>query len=291
MSAYSDALETGSTTLCRCFRLTRADGVTMGFTDHDTDVAFGGLTYRAEAAMSATEAASTLGLSPDEMEAHGALSDDSITEADLAAGLYDGAAVEVWDVDWRDTQVRQLLGRYTVGEVERGSLAFRAELRSMAATLDRPEGRLHTTLCDARRLGDHRCKLDLAAWQAPATVLRVTGLEVVVSGLDGFTGSFFSRGIVEWTGGANAGTSGDIRVSAKSGAEVTLSLWRLPARPISPGDTLTATAGCDRTAAMCRDRFANLINFRGFPHMPGEAFLRDYGREGDPDQTGGSRFA
>jgi uncharacterized phage protein (TIGR02218 family) len=291
MTAYTDALETGSTTLCRCFRLTRSDGVVMGFTDHDGDLAFDGVTFRAEAAMSATEAASTLGLSPDEMEAHGALSADAITEEDLAAGLYDGAAVEVWDVNWRDTAVRQLLGRYTIGEVERGGLAFRAELRSLAATLDRPEGRLHTTLCDARRLGDQRCGLDLAAWQATATVLRVTGLEVVVSGLGGFADRFFSRGIVEWTGGANAGTAGDIRVSARSGSEVTLSLWRQPARTIAPGDTLMATAGCDRTAAMCRDRFANLGNFRGFPHMPGEAFLHDYGREGDPDQTGGSRFA
>jgi uncharacterized phage protein (TIGR02218 family) len=291
MSDYTDALETGSTTLCRCFRIARADGVVMGFADHDADVSFDAVTYRAGAALSASEAASTLGLAPDEMDATGALSSDAITEADLVAGVYDGAAVEVWDVNWRDTATRALLGRYTVGEVERGGVAFRAELRSLAASLDQPEGRLHTTLCDARRLGDGRCQLDLAAWQAPATVLRAAGLEVVVSGLEGFAPGFFDRGIAEWTGGGNAGAAGDIRVSARSGTEVTLSLWRLPARAILAGDTLLATAGCDRTAVMCRDRFANLVNFRGFPHMPGEAFLRDYGQEGDPDQTGGSRFA
>ena len=291
MSVYATHLQSGSTSLCRCFRLTRADGQISGFTDHDADVTFDGLTFRAEAALSATEAASTLGLAPDEMEAHGALSHDSITEADLAAGDYDGAEVEVWDVNWRDTEVRALLGRYTIGEVERSGVAFRAELRSLAASLDRAEGRVHSTLCDVRRLGDARCGLDLAAWQAPATVLRVTGLEVVVSGLEGFHTGFFTRGLVDWTGGANAGTGSDVRVSAKSGGEVSLSLWRLPARAISPGDTLLAAAGCNRTAAMCRDRFANLVNFRGFPHMPGEVFLRESGRDGDPDQTGGSRFA
>ncbi|MQQ09112.1 DUF2163 domain-containing protein [Epibacterium sp. SM1979] len=290
MSAYSDALETGSTTLCRCFRITRADETVMGFTDHDADISFDGVTYSAEAALSASEAASTLGFAPDEMEAHGALSHQAITEADLIAGRFDGAAVEVWDVDWRNTATRALLGRYTVGEVERGGVAFRAELRSLAASLDRPEGRVHTTLCDVRRLGDGRCGLDLTAWQATATVVSVDGLEVWVSGLDEFNPGFFDKGTVEWLTGGNAGSAGDIRATLDSAGSLVLSLWRAPAATIAIGDTLTVTAGCNRTADTCRNRFNNLVNFRGFPHMPGEAFLRDYGIEGDPDQTGGSRF-
>lgn len=291
MTAYNDSLETGSTTLCRCFRLTRADGVLMGFTDHDADVAFDGLTHLAGAALTATEASSKLGLAPDEMEASGALSDDAITEADVVAGVYDGAAVEVWDVDWSQVAVRKLLGRYTIGEVERGGLGFRAELRSLAASIDRPEGRVHTTLCDARRLGDARCRLDLTDFQGFGTVLRANGLEVVVSNLDGFPTGFFDRGILQWTSGANQGGAVDVRVSARSGVETTLSLWRNPAREIEVGDAITVTAGCDRTAATCHARFGNLINFRGFPHMPGDAYLRERGTEGDPDQDGGSRFA
>ncbi|MBT8169871.1 DUF2163 domain-containing protein [Falsiruegeria litorea] len=290
MTAYTDTLEIGSTTLCRCFRLTRGNGQVMGFTDHDEDVSFAGVTYRAGAALGASEAASTLGLAPDEMDASGALSHDAITEADLAAGEYDGAKVEVWDVNWANTLARGLLGRYTIGEIERGGLSFRAELRSISASLDRAEGRVHTTLCDARRLGDTKCKLNLSSWQATGTVIKATVTEIVVSGLDGFDNGFFNRGILEWTTGANLGTSGDIRVSVKRGAEVILSLWHQPARAVSVGDTITVTAGCDRTSATCRDRFSNLINFRGFPHMPGDAFLNERGKEGDPDQTGGSRF-
>lgn len=291
MTAYNDALETGSTTLCRCFRLTRADGTLMGFTDHDDDVIFDGLTHLAGAALTATEASSKLGLAPDEMEASGALSDDAITEADVAAGVYDGAAVEVWDVNWSNTAVRKLLGRYTIGEVERGGLGFRAELRSRAASLDRAEGRVHTTLCDVRRLGDHRCRLDLTNWRGVGTVVRSNRLEVVVSGLDGFATGYFDRGIIDWTGGSNQGGSVDVRVSARSGVETTLSLWRNPAHEIEVGDTLTVTAGCDRTAKTCRERFDNYLEFRGFDKMPGPAFLSERGTEGDPDQTGGSRFA
>ncbi|MEP1612661.1 MAG: DUF2163 domain-containing protein [Roseobacter sp.] len=291
MTAYTDALKSGSTTLCRCFRVIRADGVTMGFTDHDSDVSFDGLTYRADAALSATEAAYSLGLAPDELDAQGAFSSDALTERDLHAGVYDGADIEVWDVDWSDTSIRDLMGRYSIGEVERGGVGFRAELRSLAARVDRAEGRVHTTLCDARRVGDGRCRLNLSAWQGTATVVAADGFEVLVSGLSTFNPRIFSRGIAGWATGDNAGAESDIRIATQSADLVVLSLWRTPPQPIEVGDTLTVAAGCDRTAATCQNRFNNLRNFRGFPHMPGEAFLREIGREGDPDQTGGSRFA
>ncbi|MEM8849252.1 MAG: DUF2163 domain-containing protein [Pseudomonadota bacterium] len=291
MTAYEDALRSGSTRLCRCFRLTRADGVVMGFTDHDDDVDLDGLTCRAGAALTATEAASTLGLSPDEMEAHGAFADDAISEADLSAGLYDGARVEVFDVDWSDPATRQLIGRYTIGEVERGGLSFRAELRGLSAMLDRKEGRVHTSLCDVKRLGDARCGVNLSAWQGEAAVVGADRTELTLSGLDAFPSGFFDRGIIRWSSGDNMGGEADIRASMNTGGRVTLSLWREPLAPVTEGDTLTVFAGCDRTSATCRDRFANLVNFRGFPHMPGEAFLTERGRDGDPDQTGDSRFA
>ncbi|MEM7722485.1 MAG: DUF2163 domain-containing protein [Pseudomonadota bacterium] len=287
---YTDRFASGSTTLCRCFRLVRADGVEMGFTDHDEDVAFDGLTYAASAALSASDAASSLGLAPDEMDAQGGLSHDAISEADLVAGVYDAARVEVWDVDWSDPAVRKLLGRYTVGQVERGGVAFRTELRSLSAILDTPQGRMHTTLCDARRLGDGRCRLSLSAWQGTATVLAINGLELTVSGIEDRTSGFFDRGTVDWTDGANAGSGGDVRLSRNDGASTNLSLWRLPPHPIAPGDTLYVTAGCDRTADMCRNRFGNLLNFRGFPHMPGETSVTEYAVSGDPNQNGGSRF-
>ena len=109
--AYSAALESGSTRLCRCFLMTRADGMVLGFTDHDEDVTFEGVTFRASGALTSSEAASQLGLSPDEMDASGALSDEFITEADLSAGVYDGARVEVFDVDWTSPAIRRRLAR------------------------------------------------------------------------------------------------------------------------------------------------------------------------------------
>ncbi|MBW4709570.1 DUF2163 domain-containing protein [Roseobacter sp. YSTF-M11] len=290
MTAYDDALGTGNTSLCRCFLLTRLDGVVMGFTDHDRDLSFDGVTFLASAALTASDAASALGMAADEMEASGALSADAITESDLAAGLFDGAAVQVFDVDWSDTSVRRLLGRYTIGQVERGSVAFRTELRSLSAGLTRKTGRIHSVLCDAR-IGDARCGLNLSspAFSAAATVDSLDALHFVVSDLGNFSADAFDRGRVNWTSGPKAGTSSDIRVARVAGGRLRVSLWRDPSSGIEIGDTATLTVGCNKTAETCRLRFGNLDNFRGFPDMPGETFAAEYARTGDPSQDGGSR--
>ena len=55
-----------------------------------------------------------------------------------------------------------------------------------------------------------------------------------------------------------------------------LDLWQAMAAPIEAGDAFIVSAGCDKRFATCRDRFANVANFRGFPHMPGNDFALSY---------------
>lgn len=287
---FDAALAGGSTRLCRCWRLTRADGVVMGFTDHDVDLTFDGTTFRANAALTASEASGQLGLAPDELDASGALASDAIRDDDLTAGLYDGAELEAWEVDWADPAVRKLRGRYALGEVERGPLAFRVELRSNAARLDVPEGRVHSRLCDCDALGDARCGLDLAPWRSAASVVAGgAGPELTVSGVTLGPG-LLAGGSVAWTSGPNAADASEIRAARLLGADIVLSLWSPLPRAATPGDGLTVTAGCDRSWRTCVDRFGNGDNFRGFPHMPGEAAVGAYAVSGGSGQDGGSRF-
>lgn len=293
MTAYDDALATGSTRLCRCYRVTRADGRVYAFTDHDDDLSFDGLTWKAGAALAASEAAATLGLAPDELDASGALSADTITEADLSAGLWDGAQVEILDVDWSAPGTRKLLGRFVMGELERQGIAFKAELRSASAGLERPAGRIHSHTCDCRRVGDARCGVDLAAkgLRRTCTVVAADATEIWVTGASGFPAGTFDRGVATWTAGGNAGFQADVRVARYDGTTLRLSLWHLPSAPVASGDKLSLDAGCDRTISTCRARFANVVNFRGFPHMPGDSALTEYGKQGAPGQDGGSRLA
>ena len=159
-SALQTKLNSGVTTLARCWKLTRRDGVVMGFTDHDRDLIIDGVTFRAGTGFTSSEAASRFGLAVDGAEISGALADESLTDADLAAGRYDAARIETWLVDWSDPSLKVLTARATLGEVKREGQAFSAELRGLADLLSQESGRLYTAKCGAD-LGDIRCKVDL----------------------------------------------------------------------------------------------------------------------------------
>lgn len=273
--ALQARLDAGVTTLCRCFVLRRRDGVVLGFTDHDEDVRLDGVVCRAGTGLDASEATSRFGLQVDGAEVSGALADDSLTDADLAAGRFDGAAVETWLVDWSEPALRVLVATATVGEVRREGGAFTAELRSLADRLAQESGRLYTAACDAD-LGDARCGVDLTApsWRASGTVAALAGTSVLrVTGCDGFADGALTGGRLLFTGGANAGLASEVKIHTAAADGVTLALWRAMPEPIAAGDAFTVTAGCDKSFATCRDRFANTARFRGFPHIPGNDYV------------------
>jgi uncharacterized phage protein (TIGR02218 family) len=291
-SALQARLDSGVTTLAQAWKLIRRDGVTAGFTDHDRDLVFDGVTFRAGTGFAASEATGRFDLSVDGGDIAGALDGDSLGDADLAAGRYDGAALETWLVDWSDVSLRVLTARGRLGEVKREGIAFVAEIRGLADLLSQESGRLYTATCSAD-LGDGRCRIDLAdpARRGSGTVGAMRGTSLFTAdGLADFADGFFTAGRLLWTGGGNAGLSVEVKQHRADG-EVLLSLWQAMPEPIAAGDAFAVTAGCDKTLTTCRDRFANSENFRGFPHMPGNDFIMSYPSPGTlSDDSGAALF-
>lgn len=285
-SAFAAHLAGGVTTLCRCWSLRRRDGVALGFTDHDRDLTLSGLVHEARTGLDAAEASAESGFAVSGGDVAGALSALGLTEADIAGGLYDGASVETWLVDWAEPGTRLLLDVGTIGEVRREGDAFVAELRGLAHRLDAERGRTFRATCGAD-LGDGRCRVDLAAWR---TTGRVTGLPEPATLAVALAGSFadglFTGGTLTWTAGANAGLKADVRLQL----DALLELWTAPPRPVAAGDAFSLTAGCDKRLATCRDRFANAVNFQGFPHMPGNDAVMRAVPGSEPVLDGGSLF-
>ncbi len=158
---FAARLASGATTTCLCWRLTRADGAIVGVTDHDRALQVDGVAYEPRGALEAREFTSSADLKPGQASAAGALSSDAISEADLAAGLWDGARVDVFRVDWTATHLTAQIWSGRFSEIVRGETGFQAELVSLKADLERPVGRVYSRRCDAV-LGDARCGLDLA---------------------------------------------------------------------------------------------------------------------------------
>lgn len=281
-------LDSGTTTLAWAWRVTRTDGVSFGFTDHDRALVFDSTSFEPESGFAASEIRACTDLAVDAQEAEGVLSSDRITEADILDGRWDMAGVELWRVNWADPSQRVLMRRGAIGEMRRGRMAFVAEMRSLAHILDQPQGRVYQGTCDAA-LGDMRCGVDLddPAYRGSGAVdALIRDRSFTASGIDSFTPGWFAFGSLEWTGGDNAGRSDEVALHERAAGVVTLTLIEAPVRAIAPGDTFTIRAGCDKRMETCGAKFANIANFRGFPHIPGQdAVLRyatpDGSHEGD----------
>jgi uncharacterized phage protein (TIGR02218 family) len=289
-SALQDKLNSGVTTLCRCWRITRRDAVVQGFTDHDEDVVLDGLACRAGTGLTGSEATARLGLAVGGSEISGALADDALSEADLAAGRYDAATIEIFLVDWSEPSLNVLLSKGTLGEVRREGAAFVAELRGLADRLNQESGRRYGATCSAD-LGDSRCTIGLAgsAFRGTGAVAQLSGTSsFLATGLGAFADSWFSAGRLQWTSGANLGLAVEVK-SHRVGADgVAFDLWQAMPEVLADGDAFVVTAGCDKRFDTCRDRFNNAINFRGFPHIPGNDFVARYAVSGEPGNTGKS---
>jgi uncharacterized phage protein (TIGR02218 family) len=271
----ADHLATGATTLCWCWRLERGDGTVLGFTDHDRDVAFDGTDFEALSGIDATELKESVGLNVDNLEVEGGVTSDRLSETELAAGRYDDARVEIYRVNWQDPTQRVLMRTGSIGEVRRAGLGFVAEIRGLAHYFNQPTGRLFQYTCDAD-LGDARCGVDIetSALAAIGTVTSQLSPHVFdVTGLDAFPTAWFDHGKATITTGANASQIIEIKSHENLGASTRLTAWQAIVAPLAAGDQVDARGGCDKTLETCHQKFDNVANFRGCPHMPGNDFI------------------
>ncbi|WOI55006.1 DUF2163 domain-containing protein [Palleronia sp. LCG004] len=281
-----DHLRSGTTTLCRCWRVKRADGIVLGFTDHDLSLTFDGTTFRPDEGLSARNLEQTTGLAVDNSEAVGILSSAGISEVDILAGRFDGATIEAWLVNWRNASQRHPLFVGEVGEIRRSGGAFTAELRGLTEALNQPQGRIYQTPC-AAILGDTACGVDLSRrdLSVEAEIQRLRGgIVVELERLAAYAPRWFERGTLRVLTGSAAGDARVIKNDILTGSGRKIDLWESIRGSLRTGDRVRLTAGCDKSLSCCREKFSNTVNFQGFPHLPGEDFLMAYPRSGDGER-------
>ena len=263
-------LDEAVTTVALCWRIERRDGVTIGLTDHDRDLAIDGVVHRAAPGMMPSAIKRSAGLDADTMDVAGALSGAAITAADLAAGRWDGAAVRLFAVDWTGGDGRVALGGGTIGTADEADDGFTAELQGPAAALARAVVEETSPDCRAE-LGDKRCRVAMAGRRQMARVVASDGATLTVDAAEPVANGW-GNGLLRWIGGANSGLQAAIRAS--DGAAVTLR--HPPVEPVAAGDLVELIEGCDKRLATCAARFGNAANFRGEPYLPGIDLLTRY---------------
>jgi uncharacterized phage protein (TIGR02218 family) len=251
------------THLAMCWKLTRKDGVVLGFTSHDRDIVRADGIYRAVPGFNPSAIATSARLEKDNFEISGALTHASVSETDLWSGRYDGARLHVFMTDWNDEQVMHPLATVMLGDVETDGDLFRAETVGVTALLERSLLETVSPECRAQ-FGDKRCKVPLRQYSRLERVQAVNAETVTFTGLVPDV-DYYAYGHVLWLTGANAGAV--TTILASSGQTVTLR--EETSFAISAGDQALVRAGCDKRFATCVGKFANKANFRGEPYVPG----------------------
>lgn len=253
------------TTLATLWKVKRTDGAVFGFTDAALDMVYQGMTYSASTGHSPSSIKTSSGLNVDNLDIVSVLDSDTLTEQDIAAGKWDFAKVVLMQVNYMDlTQGHMTLRSGTLGQIRTVRGQFIAELRGMTQVLQQTMGDVYTPACKAD-LGDARCGIDLGAYTVTGAVTGVTdNRRFADAALSGASGTY-DYGVVTWTSGKNDGLKMEVKIYTVGAVELQLAM----PSPIEIGDAYTISAGCDKSRDTCHGRFANVVNFRGFPDLPG----------------------
>jgi uncharacterized phage protein (TIGR02218 family) len=275
-----------------CWLVEKRDGTFIRATEHDQDVPIpaGSPTtdlagiYHAVANITASDIVSSTDLAVDNLEVQGAIAPAGqivadVNLADIEAGVLNRAPVTVFVVNWRDPSMGYgILRRGWLGEIHPNSDGgFQTEIRGLLQAFSQTIVQTYGERCDVVRLGDARCKVNVAAFTIVVTATAVVNRKVfTVSGITSEAVDWYSGGILRPLTGVNAGRGieREVKADSQGGTQGVIALWDgLPDDP-APGDTFALEAACDRSATMCRVKFANLVNFRGKGlFIPGMAAL------------------
>lgn len=263
---FSQPLETVAT----FWRVLRRDGVSLGFTTHDNNLWFDGISHSAAPGMVPSAIRRSADFEPDSAEVQGALSHDSIAAADLAAGRFDGARVVIGIVDW-ETLESHTLYRGSIGSVAEEAGQFTAALQSRKAELHRDPVPRTSPGCRAAFCGPG-CSLSPARFTHDAVLLGADQLVNSVTLECSVSPADLVGGQLRWLDGPLAGVAMGIAGASGSALVLDQPLDLLP--PV--GARALVREGCDRTLDTCAVRFANAINFQGEPFLPGNDLVTRY---------------
>lgn len=275
-------LASGATTMCRCWKIQRTDGIVFGFTDHDEPLEFDDVQFDAASGLTASAIQAESGLSVDNSQLSGALTSAAITESDIQAGRFDNADVWHWHVNWQDVQDRVLIFRGSLGDITRGEKAFEAELRGLSHKLNLPVGRRYLRQCNCQ-FGDEKCGIDTTSSQYTLSgeVIVSADRKVFKFADDGKPDDWYQHGVIIWTSGDLDGLQSRVASDKIDQDKRLITLDVEAPFDLSEGTTFDLVVGCDKQANTCQEKFGNFLNFQGFPYIPGEDWALTYPVQGE----------
>lgn len=257
--------------------VSRPDGVVFRFTSFQKKVKIGLTVYTPGLGLTSSQISSSLGMSVNDLQVSGpvdgSVSSSEISDDDLLAGKWENSFYEFFAFNPKDpSRGIEEITSGTFGKISKGVIAFTVELRDLLQYYQVTLGEVSTPTCRVQKLGDARCLVNLAPFTFAASVTAITSRSVFGASALIQGDNYFRFGELLWASGANIGLKGEVKIFVAGGV---VGLQFPVPHNIAPGDAFTIIAGCDRSLAMCRDKFANVVNMVAEPHKPtGDQLMR-----------------
>lgn len=278
--AFKGHLALDATSWTLLMKVVCKDGTILGFTLLDESLTYndggGALLYRADQGFTPERLATTADLGVDNTDLEGWYALDGVTEQRIRAGLFDKAEVWIYRVNFMDLSMGHEIWNYgTLGESRFSETGWVTEFRSLKQQLKQTLCQLYSLTCRARfgskpigtvgaEFTERKpCNKDMV-WASGAVTSVASSKRVFTDTSRSEADGYFQPGVIKWLTGSNAGAQ--IEVYTFASDQFTL-LLPMP-YAIQVGDTYQVRQDCDHTAAMCKARFNNLLNFRGEPFVP-----------------------
>ncbi len=279
-SGLQAKMNAGLAQLCHIAKITRKGGTVLRLTDTDAPVTISGDgTYVPDNSLQFSAITTTANNGIQSTNCNVLFSPDGIDEVDVIRGLYDNAAIELCVVDWSNPSLGKLilmtgnLSVFTVTDKKTGQFEVKGKLTRGDARI----GEYYTYECRAD-LGDSRCKVDLSTVTTTGAVvstLRDTIITVTLA--DTPTDGFYSFGVIKFTSGNNSGINMEVlQQVAAGGGQYRLTLALAMPFPVEAADEFDLVAGCQKTPEICKNKFNNIVNYRGELFVPGADMPADY---------------
>jgi len=259
-------------TWANCWTIERVDGTVLRFTDHSAPLVIDGATFLAAGGFNASARQAQIGLRTRNMDIVGVISASGIVNEDLRVGLYREARITERVVDWKHPWVSPFIrNRWWVSEITYNEERWEAKVDGVTRWLRHAIGENYTRWCRAD-LGDDDCTVNLATFTDIGEVTAVaspgtTSARYAFNSDLSEASAYYTYGLITWLTGANADLTSEVHAYANLNGRFRLTL----ATPfdILVGDTFEVYAGCDKLRETCKTKFNNIINFRGYPDIPG----------------------
>lgn len=258
-------------TLATCFKIELKDGRDLGFTTHSRDIKFieDDIVYKSSS-FTPTASSKSSQMNVDNMDCKLLIDDINIKKEDIEKGLWDNASVYIFRINWMIkpysyVNIDKVING-NIGDVEKHKNEFKTEFRSMTQYLQNNIIDDTKSTCNAF-FCDNRCKINKDDYTSTGQITNIiSDTEIITSGLQKET-DYFNYGIIEFTSGNAKG----IKIEIKQNIGPTNKIeFQLPLNYVlSIGDNFKIISGCNKNKDTCKNKFNNLLNFRGFSFIPG----------------------